>query len=112
MHSGEPEAHDICAPNDSMAGERTDVWRMLELADGENCRFSIAPSVDGLIERAGNCDSAFSIVNRQSAIGNENLVSGAANYHSAIMSLFELGTSYPKTGHLSCGFRPLSSLTP
>ena len=29
-----------CAQNDSMAGERTDVRRMLELADGENCPFS------------------------------------------------------------------------
>jgi hypothetical protein len=80
--------------------------------DGENCRFSIAPSVDGLIESAENCDSAFSIGNRQSANVNENLVLGVANCHSAIMSLSELGTSYPKTGHLSHEFRLPFSLTP
>jgi hypothetical protein len=31
---------------------------------------------------------------------------------SAIISLSELGTSYPKTEHLSREFRPLFSLTP
>ncbi|MGB9484557.1 MAG: hypothetical protein WCD04_00380 [Terriglobia bacterium] len=59
--------------------------------------------------------SSFDFLVPQSAIGplrREDLVFGVANCHSAIMSLFELGTSYPKTGHLSREFRPPFSLTP
>jgi hypothetical protein len=45
-------------------------------ASAPNCRFSINPAEAGLIDRGGSCPTTSSIDNRQSAIGNENLVIG------------------------------------
>jgi hypothetical protein len=86
----------------------------LPIADVRNSKLEIRNSEKTRLRSIGAefRFSNFDFLVAQSAIGNENLVFGAANCHSAIMSLSELGTSYPKTGHLSNEFRPPFSLTP